>query len=63
MTWNLEWDDRARRELRRLDRQAQRNILKYFSNRIVTEEDPRRFGKLLPAPGIVRLVKRWGRSC
>ncbi len=47
MTWSVEWDDRARRELRRLDHQAQRNILRYFSERIATDEDPRRFGKAL----------------
>ena len=45
MTWTIEWDDRARRELRKLDKQIQRHILKYFSERIVSEEDPRRFGK------------------
>ena len=47
MTWTIEWDDRARRELRRLDRQVQRDILKYFSQRIATDQDPRRFGKPL----------------
>ncbi len=47
MTWTVEWDDRARRELRRLDRQAQRDILKYFSERIATDEDLQRFGKPL----------------
>ena len=47
MTWTVEWDDRARRELRRLDRQVQRDILKYFSERIATNEDPQRFGKAL----------------
>ena len=47
MTWRVEWDDRARRELRRLDHPVQRMILRYFSERIATDEDPRRFGKLL----------------
>jgi len=47
LTWTIEWDDRARRELRRLDRQTQREILRYFSERIATDEDPRRFGKSL----------------
>jgi len=47
LTWKVEWDDRARRELRRLDRQAQREILRYLRERIATEEDPRRFGKPL----------------
>ena len=47
MTWRVEWDDRARRELRRLDHPVQRMILRYFSERIATDEDPRRFGKPL----------------
>jgi len=47
LTWSVEWDDRARRELRRLDRQVQREILKYFSERIATDEEPRRFGRPL----------------
>ncbi len=47
MIWKVEWDDRARRELRRLDHPVQRAILKYFRERIATEEDPRRFGKAL----------------
>ncbi len=47
MTWEVEWDDRARHELRQLDQQVQRDILKYFSERIATDEDPRRFGKPL----------------
>jgi len=47
LPWNVEWDDRARRELRRLDPQDQRDILTFFSERIATEDDPRRFGKPL----------------
>ncbi len=47
MTWTVEWDDRARRELRRLDRQIQRDILSYFSERIANHDDPRCFGKPL----------------
>lgn len=47
MTWTVEWDDRARRELRRLDHPVQKTILKYFREHITTEEDPRRFGKAL----------------
>ena len=45
MTWTVEWDDRARRELRRLDRAVQRQILRYFRERIATDDDPRRFGR------------------
>jgi len=44
LIWRVEFDDRARKELRRLDRQAQANILRYLRDRICTHEDPRRFG-------------------
>lgn len=47
MTWTVEFDDAAAKELRKLDRQTQREILNYFRQRIATEEDPRRFGKAL----------------
>ncbi len=47
MTWIVEFDDAAAKELRKLDRQAQQEILRYFRERIATEEDPRRFGKPL----------------
>ena len=44
MIWKVEFDERARKELRKLDRQAQANILFYLRDRIATHEDPRRFG-------------------
>lgn len=47
MIWNVEWDDAAVKELRKLDKQAQRDILRYFRERIATEEPPQRFGKSL----------------
>ena len=47
MTWIVEFDARAARELRKLDRQVQREVLAYFRERISTAEDPRRFGKPL----------------
>ena len=47
MTWTVEFDDAAAKELRKLDRQAQIDILRYFRQRIATDEDPRRFGKPL----------------
>ena len=47
MTWSVEWDERARKELRKLDQQSQREILRYMRDRIATDEDPRRFGKQL----------------
>lgn len=47
MAWTVEFDDAAAKELRKLDKQAQREILRYFRERIATDEDPRRFGKSL----------------
>lgn len=47
MTWTVEFDDAAAKELRKLDRQTQREILNYFRQRIATDQDPRRFGKPL----------------
>lgn len=47
MIWSVEFDDAAAKELRKLDRQTQQEILRYFRERIATDEDPRRFGKPL----------------
>ena len=43
----VEWDDRARKELRKLDTKLQHDILKYLRERIAVNADPRRFGKPL----------------
>ena len=45
--WRVELEDAAAKELRKLDRQVQQDILQYLRSRIATEEDPRRFGKPL----------------
>ncbi|WP_373092763.1 type II toxin-antitoxin system RelE/ParE family toxin [Zhongshania sp.] len=47
MTWEIEFDDEGAKELRKLDRKAQQEILRYIRERIATNEDPRRFGKPL----------------
>jgi mRNA interferase RelE/StbE len=47
MIWRVEWDDKSRRELRKLNRQLQQNRLRYLRERIATNDDPRRFGKPL----------------
>jgi mRNA interferase RelE/StbE len=47
LTWTVEWDDRARKELRKLDKQLQKDILQYLRKRIAVDADPRRFGKPL----------------
>jgi mRNA interferase RelE/StbE len=45
--WIVEWDDRAVKELRRIDKTTQLDILQFLKKRIMTHEDPRRFGKPL----------------
>ena len=45
MIWEIEFDERARKELRKLDKQAQRDILHFLRKRIATSEDPKRYGK------------------
>ncbi|MFZ0394335.1 MAG: type II toxin-antitoxin system RelE/ParE family toxin [Terracidiphilus sp.] len=45
--WTVEFDDRARRELRKLDPNTQHEILRYLRTRIAGPEDPQRFGKPL----------------
>ncbi len=47
MTWSVEFDNAAAKELRKLDRQAQQDILRYFRERIAIDDDPRRLGKPL----------------
>lgn len=47
LTWNVDFDDRATKELRKLDKAAQKDILKYLRKNIAVDADPRRFGKPL----------------
>jgi mRNA interferase RelE/StbE len=45
--WTVEFDERARRELRKLAPEAQQVILRYLRERIAGCSDPRQFGKPL----------------
>ena len=45
MSWVYRFDDRALKDFKKLDRQAQKNILAYFDSRIAGKLNPRRFGK------------------
>lgn len=47
LTWNIEWDDRARKELRKLDSPVQKEILNYLRIRISGSNNPRIFGQPL----------------
>lgn len=45
--WQVDWDERALKELKKLDKQAQKDIIHYLKTRIATTHSPRRFGKAL----------------
>lgn len=47
MAWTIEYDEAAVRDLKKLDPQAQREILDFMDKRIAKAEDPRSFGKPL----------------
>ena len=44
MAWIIKYEERAKKELKKLGRNAQRDILDYFDERIATAKDPRQFG-------------------
>ena len=45
--WQIEYEEKAVRELLKIDRQVAKRIKKYLDERIATDEDPRRFGEAL----------------
>lgn len=47
MVWTVNWADKAFKELRKLDRKAQKDILRYLNERLAADADPKRFGKAL----------------
>ena len=49
MSWVYRFDERALKELRKLGKQAQRDIITYLDGRTAGDGDPRRFGKGLKA--------------
>ena len=49
MAWTIEYDPGALRDLKKLDRQIQREILDYMDDRVAKAKDPRDFGKPLRA--------------
>ncbi len=46
-SWQVIFIDKAEKEFSKLDKNAQRAILKYLRTKIETDIDPRRFGKPL----------------
>lgn len=49
MNWGYNFDERALKELKKLGRQAQREIIAYLDDRVAGDAEPRRFGKGLKA--------------
>ena len=49
MAWTIEYDPRALKDLKKLDRTIQREILDYMDQRVAAARDPRNFGKRLRA--------------
>lgn len=47
MIWKIKFEDKALKQLRKLDNNSQNIILKYLRSRIGTPENPKRFGKAL----------------
>ncbi|HQF40678.1 MAG TPA: type II toxin-antitoxin system RelE/ParE family toxin [Opitutaceae bacterium] len=49
MPWVCRFSESAQRDLLKLDRQGQKDIVAYLEQRLSSNEDPRRFGKPLKA--------------
>jgi mRNA interferase RelE/StbE len=49
VSWAYSFNESARKQLKKLGRSAQIEILHYLDERVAGEEDPRRFGKGLKA--------------
>lgn len=55
MVWQVEVSETAARQLVKLDRAVQLEIVRYLRERIATDQDPRRFGQPLRR----NLAGRW----
>jgi len=55
LAWRIEITRTARKQLAKLDRQVQVDILRYLRERIATDDDPRRYG----GPLRRELAGRW----
>jgi mRNA interferase RelE/StbE len=49
LAWTIEYDPGALKDLKKLDRQIQREILDYMDERVARAQNPRNFGKPLRA--------------
>jgi len=55
LAWRIEITNTAKKQLAKLDRQVQTEIVRYLRERISTDDDPRRYG----APLRKELAGRW----
>jgi len=55
LAWRIEITNTAKKQLAKLDRQVQTEIVRYLRERISTDDDPRRYG----APLRKELAVRW----
>ncbi|MGK7955363.1 MAG: type II toxin-antitoxin system RelE/ParE family toxin [Crocosphaera sp.] len=47
MTWQIKFDPRAAKELKKLDKTVQKRIINYLKEQILSQDNPRLFGKYL----------------
>ena len=45
--WRIEWDSKALKEAKKLDRNARKKIVEYLEKRVLASQDPYQFGKPL----------------
>ena len=45
--WKIEWDSKALKEAKKLDRDARKKIVEYLENRVLASQDPYSLGKPL----------------
>ncbi len=45
MIWKIEWSNAALKQLRKLDKQLQEEILDYLEERVAVIENPKQYGK------------------
>ncbi len=45
MAWQIEFDESAKKELAKLDRQVARRLIDFLKNRVLNQRDPRSVGQ------------------
>ncbi|MGL5942546.1 MAG: type II toxin-antitoxin system RelE family toxin [Waterburya sp.] len=45
--WKIEWDSKALKEAKKLDKAARKKIVEYLENWVLASQDPYQFGKPL----------------